>query len=292
MDPATRAVLHQAYDLIKAGDKDAARTLIKPVLGAEKDNIDAWWLAAHAAVSPHDKRLALVQVLRLNPRHHPARLMLDRLNKQNPQEVDELAKDLPLPPPGQKRRDTVQTVRQHRWVWNVILAFGCLSFSFASAALISGLMGLTWLDDTADSIGEALGVGHRQDADGQWGTVPGGDPARPYDVPVTRKMGAVVGNTPMVGALQEDEAHIFTFHAQRGQEVTALLQFTVAGDARYVMELWDSGQNRLATGAGDDNSATVTLVYELTRTGQYALVIIGRPGGPHGDYALGVNVIG
>jgi hypothetical protein len=292
MKKATRVTLHEAYHLIKAGDKDAARALIKPVLAADRNNSDAWWLAVHAAATPHDRRLALVQVLRLNPDHGPARMLLDRLNAENPQEVEELAKDLPLPPPGQKHHDTVTESRQRRWVWKVMLVFGCLSFSFASTALVTGLLGVQWFDKTVQNIGKAVGVERHQGAGGQLGTVKGGDPNHPYDIPVTEKKGAPLdASKPIVGALNRDEAHIYTFSARRGQEIVALLQFTVAGDAHFVMELWDADQRKLADGVGDYNSGTVTLVYDVIRTEQYALVIIGRPNGPRGTYALGLDVL-
>jgi len=292
MKQVTRVMLHEAYRLIKTGDKDAARALIKPVLAADRRNVDAWWLAVHAAATPHDRRLALVQVLRLNPDHQPARLLLDRLNAENPQEVDDLARDLPLPPPGLKHLDTVPPVRQRRWVWKLMLAFGCLSFFFGSTALITGVLGLQWFDRAVRDIDQVLGGEHRQGAGGQWGTVKGGDPNHPYDIPVTEKKGAPLdASKPIVGTLNKDEAHIYTFSARRGQEIVALLQFTVAGDARFVMELWDANQRKLADGVGDTNSGTVTLVYDVLQTGQYAVVIIGRPNGPHGTYALGLDVL-
>lgn len=289
MDAATRQTLQEAYALVKARDYDAARTLIKPVLAAHPDMIDAWWLAAYAATTSADRRLALVQVLRLNPDHGPARVLLDRLNAQNPDDIDALAKELPMPPAGSRRRPEVGKPRgRNRWVWNVVLVFGCLSFSFAGMALVSSLAGLTYLDDAVDDVSSALGIERKQET---FGTIPGGDPARPYEIPVTKQESAPVGKQPIVGDLKQDEAHIYTFGAQRGQEIFALLQFTVAGDAHYVMELWDSGERWLATAAGEYNSGTASLIYEVRQTGSFSLVIIGRPGGPRGSYALGLDVV-
>lgn len=287
MKKATRATLQEAYRLITAGECDSARALIKPVLAADKENIDAWWLAVHAAVTPQDRRLALVQVLRLNPAHRPAQVMLDRLNTANPDEVDELADDLPLPPPGQQARDLVRP-RQRRWVWNVILAFGCLGFMFASTALISGIVGMTWFDKTVEQI---TGVEPEHGAGGQLGTVQGGDPQHPYEIPITEKKAVDPGPEPIVSEISPDEAHVYTFQAERGDEVIALLQFTIPGDAHYTMELWDANQDKLANGVASDNGATVNLVYEVNKSGQYALILIGRPNGPRGGYALGLDVL-
>jgi hypothetical protein len=287
MKSATRATLQEAYRLITTGECDSARALIKPVLAAEKDNIDAWWLAVHAAVTPHDRRLALVQVLRLNPRHRPAHVMLDRLNAANPDEVDELADDLPLPPPGQQARDLVRP-HQRRWVWNVMIGLGCLSFTFASTALISGIMGMNWFEKTVEHI---AGIEKEQGAGGQLGTVQGGDPQHPYEIPITEKKAVDPSGEPIVSEINPDEAHVYTFQAEYGDEVIALLQFTIAGDAHYTMELWDANYKKLANGVASDNGATINLVYEVRKTGQYALILIGRPNGPRGGYALGLDVL-
>lgn len=292
MNPATRETLREAYRLIKAGDLEAARALIDPVLAVEQDVIDAWWLAAHAAANSRDQRLALAQVLRLNPDHGPARIMLDRLNTDNPGEIDALVKEMPLPPVDRKPRLAPPPRHRTRWVWNIVLGMGCLSITFGSMALLSSFFGLKWFDDTVDDVGQALGLEEPAGERGQFGTIKGGPPGMPYDVPITKHQGATTGSdNPNLDVLEEDEAHVYTFSGQRGQEVVALLQFTVAGDAHYVMELWDANQHKLADGVGDYDSGTVTLVYALTRTGQYALVIIGRPDGPHGDYFLGIDML-
>jgi hypothetical protein len=291
MNPVTRKALHEAYHKIKTGDRGAARALIKPVLAEHKNNVDAWWLAVHAASTPADRRLALVQVLRLNPLHRPARILLDRLNTEHPEGIDELAKELPLPPPGQQRRDTTPP-RARRWVWNLMILAGCLSFWFASAALITSVLGMEWFDNTLNDVRKALGDDSPQGRGGQFGTVQGGDPQHPYDIPVTEKESIKPSQEPTTNTLKKDEAHIYTFSAQRGQEVMALLQFTIAGDAHYVMELRDAAQRKIATGEGAKDSGTVTLIYEIRQTGQYALVIIGRPNGPRGGYALGFDLAG
>lgn len=288
MKQAVRETLHEAYRLIKAGDRDAARTLLKPVLAADKKNVDAWWLAVHAAASPHDRRLALAQVLQLNPKHRPAQVMLDRLNTANPGEIEALAKDLPLPPPGQQSRDLVRP-RPRRWVWNVMIGLGCLSFMFASTALLTGIAGMKWFDNAVHHV---TGIEtHKRGAGGQLGQIQGGDPQHPYNIPVTEKKAVAPSKNPIVGEIQKDEAHIYMFSANSGNEVAALLQFTMGGDGSYVMELRDASQRRLATGVASENGATITLIYDVKVSGQYALVIIGRPKGPRGGYALGLEVI-
>ncbi len=287
MDPATRQTLREAYLLIKAGECDSARVLIKPVLASEPNNIDAWWLAAHAAVVPQDKRLALVRVLQLNPDHAPARLLLDRLNEEHPLDP----KELPPPPPPKRSPNTIEIKPvRNRWVWNLIMVLGVISLLFGSLAVIANVSSIDWLDRAVNDMGESMGMGNKQGERGQLGTVSGGDPDTPYDIPVVQRQGLEPGGV-VVGELNEDESHIWTFSGQHGDEVAVLLQFTVAGDASRVLELWDANNNRIAIGVGAADSGTVTLTQQLSLSGSYALVIIGRPDGPRGDYALGVELL-
>jgi hypothetical protein len=283
---SSQDVLRQAYHLVKSGDKDAARELLKSLLVEDRDNIDAWWLAAHAAATPQDTRLALCRVLELKPDHQPARLMLDKLNREHPIEADRLP-DAVLTPP-KRRRTPAQ--RSRKWGWKVVMVLGLLSFSFASMALISGVLGMTWFEKTVRNAGESIGIDMKPGGRGQLGSVESGDPANPQLIPITKVKPIDPGDV-QVGTLNPNEAHLWTFNGKRGQEVTVLVQFTVAGDAHYVLELWDAHNHKLADGIGSIDSGTVTLVYPLIQTGTYSLVIMGHPNGPHGDYALGLDVL-
>ncbi|HML23659.1 MAG TPA: hypothetical protein PKD09_18530 [Aggregatilinea sp.] len=283
MDQATESALRRAYLLIKAGDRDGARALIMPVLASERDNIDAWWLAAHAAPTPPDVRVALDQVLRLNPEHQAARVMGARLSRLHPELV--LADK-----PAAKRAPTVHSgPSSHRWVWNVVLVAGLAAFAFGGAALVSSVMGLTWLNDAVTEVGETVGLDTHSDE--TYGTVTLKDAgAAPVDYTITQIKSAPKGDVA-TGNMLEKEAHVWTFSAEQGQDVMAMVQFTVAGNAAHVVELLDVEGRTLAQGVGmASDSGTVTLVYTLTQTGSYKLVIFGRPGGPRGAYALGLDV--
>ncbi len=288
MDEATRETLHQAYNLIKDGHNDEARAVLRPVLETNRNNVDAWWLAAFAAGNPHDQRLALLQVLRLNPDHWAARSLLDRLDLLEHVAADELTV-----PSRRRPNNAPPAPGQFRWVWNVVFLFGFLGFAFAGLALLASVLNLTWFDSTVEDVGSAFGVD--AETGDTFGTLTGGnpyDPAQTYDIPITKVLAVTPSGSPLVATLQQDEAHVYTFYGERGQEVAALLQFAVAGDAHYVMELRDANHNRLAYGVGGYNSATVTLVHELPRAGSYMLVLIGRPAGPGGGYALGIDLLG
>lgn len=92
--------LDQAYDLIKAGDKQAAIDILEPLIRAERDNDDAWWLLANATDDPAAKRNALNNVLRIgtNPtREARAHEMLDILeNARSYDASDEVYDDYNL----------------------------------------------------------------------------------------------------------------------------------------------------------------------------------------------------
>lgn len=283
MDQATEDALRRAYRLIKAGDRDAARALIMPVLAAERDNIDAWWLAAHAAVSPPDVRVALGQVLRLNPDHQAARVMGARLNRLHPELL--LAEKAAARNAPYRRYGLVS----NRWLWNVVLLVGLLAFAFGGAALVSSVLGLTWFHDTVNDVGDAVGLDIRPDD--TYGSVTLQDQgAAAVEVPITQIKPAPKGDV-VTGNLLANEAHVWTFSGEHGQDVMAMVQFTVAGNAEHVVELLDAEDRKLAQGVGmASDSGTVTLVYTLSQPGSYKLVIFGRPDGPRGAYALGLDV--
>lgn len=78
----SQAHLDEAYQLIKAGRKQEAISLVEPLIRADRNNEDAWWLLANATDDPAAKRNALNNVLRIGStptREDKARQMLDIL---------------------------------------------------------------------------------------------------------------------------------------------------------------------------------------------------------------------
>jgi hypothetical protein len=71
--------IKRAYQLIQAGRKTEALTILKPVLQDEPKNIQAWWLVANALTDPSQTRHALERVLQLDPKHAAARQKLARM---------------------------------------------------------------------------------------------------------------------------------------------------------------------------------------------------------------------
>ena len=75
--------LDSAYDLIKQGQQQEAIDLLEPLIRADRNNEDAWWLLANATEDPSAKRNALNNVLRLtvnDNRKTKAQTLLRRLS--------------------------------------------------------------------------------------------------------------------------------------------------------------------------------------------------------------------
>ena len=99
----TRPQLEQAYGYLKEGKRDQARALLEPIINAEPDNVDAWWLMAMTVTTPTEKLNALQNVLRIKPDHANARRVLDGLEAQMPafgMEEDPFATPGPTAPFG------------------------------------------------------------------------------------------------------------------------------------------------------------------------------------------------
>ncbi|GAB4570830.1 MAG: hypothetical protein Kow0077_05930 [Anaerolineae bacterium] len=79
-----RQQLREAYELIKARKRKEAIPILLPILKADEDNADAWWLLATCLDDPNDVREALENVLRLKPEHEKAQTMLNVINERYP----------------------------------------------------------------------------------------------------------------------------------------------------------------------------------------------------------------
>lgn len=79
MSDQTRQQLQQAYEFIKAGQREQAGTILVAILKRDRNNADAWWLLANASNDPDKARQALENVLRIRPDDVRAREKLDKL---------------------------------------------------------------------------------------------------------------------------------------------------------------------------------------------------------------------
>ena len=77
--------LTRAYELVEAGKSDEARTVLEPILLNDRDNVDAWWIYAHAVEDPTEARRALDNVIRLDRDYPGATDLLATLTEQYPE---------------------------------------------------------------------------------------------------------------------------------------------------------------------------------------------------------------
>jgi hypothetical protein len=92
--------LVEAYNLIKAGQRQEAGRILKNYLAQNKSDPQAWWLMANAATQPETIRRCLETVLNLDPTHAKARARLDKLLAESgaPEEAS--------PPPSVPRAES------------------------------------------------------------------------------------------------------------------------------------------------------------------------------------------
>lgn len=86
MSQNTEVALKQAFSLIEAGDLEDAKAILRPILESDKDNADVWWLYSHAVTDADAARLALNNVLRIEPDYPDARHLLNQLEAQQKSE--------------------------------------------------------------------------------------------------------------------------------------------------------------------------------------------------------------
>ncbi len=98
MSDQTRQQLQQAYQFIKAGQREQAGTILVSILKQDRDNADAWWLLANASNDPDKARQALENVLRVRPDDVRAREKLDKLVGSAPEPPPSAHFSMPISP--------------------------------------------------------------------------------------------------------------------------------------------------------------------------------------------------
>lgn len=92
----TQSALARAYELVEAGQYADARAILDPILAAEPNNADAWWVYAHSVTTAEDGRAALENVVRIDPRYPGASELLAQARSLAPAAPD--ASNIPAPP--------------------------------------------------------------------------------------------------------------------------------------------------------------------------------------------------
>lgn len=81
MSDAVSQSLTDAYELIESGQLNKAREVLEPILETHDGNPDAWWLYAHAVEDPVEARVALDNVMRLDPQYPGADELAQQLTQ-------------------------------------------------------------------------------------------------------------------------------------------------------------------------------------------------------------------
>ncbi len=84
----THEQLREAYQLAQQDRIEEAQRILRPILDAEPNNVQAWWILAHAVETPTEARAALQKALELDPNFSQAdkaREMLRQIDEQFPE---------------------------------------------------------------------------------------------------------------------------------------------------------------------------------------------------------------
>jgi len=77
-------ILDEAYKHINAEDFDQAKSLLQPLIDANSNNPDVWWLYSHTTDSAEDGRNALMKVVSLDPNYPGANELIKQYDSSKP----------------------------------------------------------------------------------------------------------------------------------------------------------------------------------------------------------------
>lgn len=296
--------LHQVQAALKAGDKAAARQLIKKVLQTAP-SAEGWYLAAHAMDDNAQAIKCLKKALELDPWHNAANRYLLKLEgapslfaappRPAPSENDLLATQ-PLPDLKRKVRVTeTQRRAQRRRAWSrigclggVVLSMACSLFTFSLIGMVPGFIG---------TVGQLFG---------------GPPPTTEIDgVPIREVPNAAALITPSKSVQASDRAvdvldhgyvHEYTFQAFTGEEVLGYIQFMSLGASRVAKNILilnpdgDVAPDTVCVFLGDSGilggQGNVTFSCLIDRSGTWRIRVLGVQGESIGAYFAGVESLG
>lgn len=275
--------LKQAYDLIRQGANADALPIIAEIVRAEPDNCDAWWLAAFVAQNPRQKRIALERVLYLNPNHHSAQLLIQRLTqaKEPP----------PAPVVRQRKRRTI------KWAYVGLSVFAMVSLFLVGLVLVDNFTGAGLLTPIERFIlGEPKALGW---VDGSTGTKMSLPNNPSVQLPITQQRKVNRFGSQIVGILDRKQAHRVDFYATRGDQLVVAVAFSNNGNAQLpAMVLWNDQGQVVAHEIGDEmfNLGSMFgargLTYDVVQSGLFSVILMSNAtGGPSGNYTLIVDTV-
>jgi hypothetical protein len=97
----------QGIELLRAGDKDGARSLLQQAVQQNPEDVRAWYYLAGSLSSLYERRQALEQVLQLDPNHAKAKEQLAKLSGGSSGTPEKVAENLNAPTSGFKLPITI-----------------------------------------------------------------------------------------------------------------------------------------------------------------------------------------
>lgn len=275
-------------DALDAGDKAAARKLLRPLL-AQHPTADVWVLAAQACQSDEQAIKALRKALELEPLHTQANRMLFKLEGARPDQAP-ASVTAPLAPVKEAELAPLKKVRyqRKRTVWTYVGCGGSILLSLTALLIVLNFTG-------SPILGEIVGF------------LSGSGPVREIEgTPVEQREDAPLVVTPqqsknlrtegtLSDTLSSGYSHEYTFDASAGEEIAVMVQFlspTASSVSRNVAILNPDGGNaeqqciRDSILQGDNG---VVLVCNIDRTGVWRVRLFGRDGESTGAYVVSIE---
>lgn len=287
---ATFRELKPIHDALDAGDKAAARKLLRPIL-AQQPTAEVWYLAARACESDEQAIKALRKALALEPLHTQANRLLLRLEGAKPCQAPQSSYVVtPVTPIKEEELAPLKKVKHQRkrTVWTYIGCAGSILLSLTALLIVMNFTG-------SPVLGNLLGF------------LSGSGPVREIEgTPVEQRDDAPLVVTPqqsknlrtegtLSDTLSSGYSHEYTFDASAGEEIAVMVQFlspTASSVSRNVAILNPDGGNgerqcmRDSILQGDNG---VVLVCNIDRTGVWRVRIFGRDGESTGAYVVSVE---
>ena len=286
MTETPRQQLETAYQHLKAGDKAAAVAILKPMVRADRDNADAWWLLANALDDPDKQRKALFRALDLRPDHAKAQQMLADLDAAHLPSIEALVEGdfaddaeyieddywakLEAPQPKQSN----QTLYIVLGVVGVLAVLGCGACFF----VFSGVT--TLMEDVFESSEFAMLVDEIAAYENFDTSYNDGSSVSPANA---RYQGVIEPGQTRTGTVHTMTDDLWTFTASAGEHVTIELN-TLDYTLDPVLYVFDSQDILLYE--NDDGGPDLNSLLETTLpyTGSYSIVVSAFDVG--GDYEL------
>lgn len=309
---------------IRAGDKQRARELLRPLL--KTATAETWYVAAQACDSRAKARDCLRRALRLDPAYEPAQRTLakleagaddlpplEALTDMPPAEISSLLEPEFFPPRSTRRK-------RKRSVWTNIGCVGSLLLSLSSAYFVLTVLGSplpaqlrSVVDRLTGGSGAQTGEGTpvfglpsgEAGADGQSGgsSNPGGEAGGGTSGGAVRRSsgGFVVKpnksvelkrNQPVSDVLDAGYAHEYIFPVEQGEELAIGIQFfspnaQKVGANVAVLDPDDiNAESRCQRDKILMDGSSVAFICQVHKTGSWKLHVFGRDGESTGVYVI------